>query len=255
MCKMSENKLPMKKQVEWEIVEEASRRLEHALDLKNQGYDAESNQVIEDMKVWVETLLSASEMEGNSKALDTFDRSILPKAGELVIEGSKASLKVLSATEREEFQSEDSFVCSIYDKKTSAYVGYCSIRSLSKRDWEMTIELKPEFCQQGYGTEALSLLMEFLYKVTGRRFFRARVEVDNRASQKMMKKLGAFPNGISEFMLHGEEIERFRMEHKDKITEDIRTVAEEFGMEAEDILGYILEYRFDMEMDRGRKSN
>ena len=97
--------------------------------------------------------------------------------------------------------------------------------------------------------------MEFLYKATGRRFFRARVEVDNRASQKMMKKLGAFPNGISEFMLHGEEIERFRMEHKDKITEDIRTVAEEFGMEAEDILGYILEYRFDMEMDRGRKSN
>ena len=31
------------------------------------------------------------------------------------------------------------------------------------------------------------------------------------------------------------------------ITDEIRNVAEEFCMEAEDILGYVLEYRFDAE--------
>ena len=31
------------------------------------------------------------------------------------------------------------------------------------------------------------------------------------------------------------------------ITDEIREVAEEFCMEAEDLLGYVLEYRFDME--------
>ena len=62
-----------------------------------------------------------------------------------------------------------------------------------------------------------------------------------------MRKLGAIPNGISEFILHGEELEKFQNENKEMITEEIRNVAEEFCMDAEDILGYVLEYRIDME--------
>lgn len=62
-----------------------------------------------------------------------------------------------------------------------------------------------------------------------------------------MRKLGATPNGISEFLLHGDEIEKFQVGHKDMITDEIRTVAAEFCVEAEDILGYVLEYRFDVE--------
>ena len=64
-----------------------------------------------------------------------------------------------------------------------------------------------------------------------------------------MKKLGATPNGISEFLLHGEEIEKFKEEYKDMITDEIRAVAAEFCMDAEDILGYVLEYRFDVEKE------
>lgn len=63
----------------------------------------------------------------------------------------------------------------------------------------------------------------------------------------MMKKLGATPNGISEFLLRGEEIEKFQEENKKNITDEIREVAVEFCMDAEDILGYVLEYRFDVE--------
>ena len=113
-------------------------------------------------------------------------------------------------------------------------------------DWELAIELKPEACHKGYGTEALTLLMQEMNRLTGKRFFRARVEIDNHASQRLMKKLGGIPDGISEFLIHGEEIEEFQAEHKELITDEIRAVAEEFCMEAEEILGYVLEYRFDM---------
>jgi len=89
--------------------------------------------------------------------------------------------------------------------------------------------------------------MQAMHKLTGRRCFRARVEIDNHASQGLMKKLGATSNGISEFLLHGEEIEKFQEENKENITDEIREVAAEFCMDAEDILGYVLEYRFDVE--------
>ena len=111
----------------------------------------------------------------------------------------------------------------------------------------MAIELKPEACHKGYGTEALQLLMQALNRLTDRRYFRVRVEIDNHASQGLMKKIGAIPNGISEFLLHGEEIENFQEDYKDMITDEIREVAAEFCMEAEEMLGYVLEYRLDVE--------
>lgn len=86
-----------------------------------------------------------------------------------------------------------------------------------------------------------------MHKLTGRCYFRERGEIDNHASQELMKKLGATPNGISEFLLHGEEIEKFQEENKENITDEIREAAAEFCMDAEDILGYVLEYRFDVE--------
>ncbi len=48
-------------------------------------------------------------------------------------------------------------------------------------------------------------------------------------------------------MLRGEEIEKFQEAHKDMITDEIRAVAAEFCIDAEDIFGYVLEYRFDVE--------
>ena len=146
-----------------------------------------------------------------------------------------------------DFIEDNTFVCSIYEKKSNEYVGYCSIVNLAKEELELAIELKPDKCHKGYGSEALRLFMEEVCKVTGRQYFRVRVEIDNHASQGLMKKLGAYPNGISEFLLHGAEIEKFQSEHKDMITDEIRSVAAEFCMEAEDILGYVLEYRSDME--------
>ncbi|NLG05660.1 MAG: GNAT family N-acetyltransferase [Clostridia bacterium] len=122
-----------------------------------------------------------------------------------------------------------------------------SANSSGSSFWELAIELKPQECHKGYGTEALPLLMQSVHKLTGKTYFRARVEIDNHASQGLMKKLGARENGISEFLLHGDEIEKFQEENRDKITDEIRAIAADFCMEAEDILGYVLEYRIDVE--------
>lgn len=256
------------------FLEEIKTLLEKAVELKNQGKEKESNEVMQEVKMWLDNKVEQFEEESKADALVPIERSVFPKFGEPIAEGEKICLGVLKEEEKEQylavkyeyssmkgayknvefregtwkdFIEDNTFVCSIYEKKSNEYVGYCSIVNLAKKELELAIELKPDKCHKGYGSEALRLFMEEVCKVTGRQYFRVRVEIDNHASQGLMKKLGAYPNGISEFLLHGEEIEKFQAEHKDMITDEIRSVAAEFCMEAEDILGYVLEYRIDME--------
>lgn len=279
MGKVAEVRRDIRKQAEKEVLNEVVKRLEDALEFKNQGKEAEGDKIVKDMINWLERITEEEEdkLKETNKQNST-DRSLFPQTGEIVTVGDSVLLRVVEESEKEkylnvtyeysvmkgmykdesfrettwkEFLSENAFVCSVYNKTSSEYIGYCSIKDMGKPEWELAIELKSEFCKQGYGTEALMLLMKFVYDLTGRRFFRARVEVDNYASQRLMRKLGAIPNGISEFLLHGEEIAKFQMEYKDMITAEMKEVAEEFCMEAEDLLGYVLEYRFDMEaMDK-----
>lgn len=273
---ISEMKRKTKSKAERVLIEEVIKCLESAIELKDQGKDAEGDAVMNDTKDWLDGIIKGIENNMGQEEPPVIERSSLPQAGEVVAEGDKIILGVLREDEREkylavsyeysytksafnderfvemtwkEFLSDSSFVCSIYEKESGEYVGYCSIKNLSKGDWELAIELKPEECHKGYGTEALPLLMQALHKLTGRRYYRARVEIDNHASQGLMKKLGATPNGISEFLLHGEEIGKFQEENKDNITDEIKVVAAEFCMDAEDILGYVLEYRFDVEKE------
>ena len=271
--KILEAKSDFEKKAEQMVAEEIIKRLGVAIELRNQGKDAESDKVVNDMKDWLERDIQEIENQLASGKDTVSDRSVFPQEGDMVAQGDKVVLGVIKKDEREkylavsyehssmkewykeeafrkttweDFLSENSFVCSIYDKISGEYVGYCSIKNLMKDEWEIAIELKSDACHKGYGTEALHIFMETVHQLTGRRFFRARVEIDNYASQGLMKKLGAIPNGVSEFLLHGEEIEKFQKEHQDMITDEIRNVAADFCMDAEAILGYVLEYRFDM---------
>lgn len=281
MRKISEKEQNFSRRTNRAILEKAEDFVEKAIELKEQGKDAESDALMADMKAWLEE--TTAQMEKDLDLLikqyesDTDMPSVcvnLPQNGEIVATGDKIILGVIKEDEKEkyievskaysftkrmyeeedfreiiwnDFISEEGFVCSIYKKDTGEYVGYCSIKNMAKEEWELAIELMPEECHKGYGTEALNLLMESVHKLTGRRFFRARVAIDNHASQGLMRKLGATPNGISEYLLHGDDLKRFQEESKEMITDEIREVADEFCMDAEDILGYVLEYRFDMQ--------
>lgn len=274
MGEILDKQYKLRKSHERSLLEEVAKRLDTAIELREQGNKDESNMIMEDMKGWLQTISKELEQQLPDKDVVTSNHLTFPINGEFIASGDKVVLAVIKHDEKdkylalsyeysfakdmfqnekfreklwEEFISESAFVCSIYEKNTEEYVGYCSIKNITKEEWELAIELVPNNCRKGYGTEALNLFINAVHKLTGRRFFRVRVEIDNHASQRLMKKLGAYPNGISEFLLHGEEIDRFQAEHKNMITDDIRKVAADFCMEAEDILGYVLEYRFDMQ--------
>lgn len=169
------------------IVQEVIKRLETAIELKDQGKDAEGDAAVNDMKDWLEGVIQGIEKSIGPEEKPVIERSSLPKSGAVIAEGEQIILGVVKKDEREkylavsyeyscmkgaykdekfcdsiwnEFLDDCSFVCSIYDKKSSEYVGYCSIKNLTKEDWELAIELKPEECHKGYGTEALPLLMQ-----------------------------------------------------------------------------------------------
>ena len=53
-----------------------------------------------------------------------------------------------------------------------------------------------------------------LYRIIVASYVCTRVEVDNYASQSLHRKLGAVPNGLSEFLLHGEDLIRYQNENR-----------------------------------------
>lgn len=118
---------------------------------------------------------------------------------------------------------------------------------MRRNEWEFAIELKEKYRHKGYGYHALSLMIEKLTALSKQKQYRARVDIDNYASQGLMKKLGAIPNGISEFLLHGRNLEEFQKENKSSIDDSIRCVAAEFQVSPEELLGHVLEYRLEME--------
>ncbi len=136
-------------------------------------------------------------------------------------------------------------MCAIYSRD-GIYLGYCGIKELVAEDWEIAIEINPEFCGKGYGTESIMLLMKKVAEITGQRFFCAKVDIDNYASQAIMRKAGGYPDGLVEFMLHGEDIVLFQKESRHLTNDKIREVAYEFCVNPEDLIGYVLKYRFEL---------
>ena len=200
------------------------------------------------------------------------NRMRLPKDGKILVENKNILLKAVSE-EQKDYMLSVSYECSfikhefenetyrkylweefinekvanycIYDKKTKEFVGYCGIKDLTREIPELAIELLPKYRQHGYGFHALSLLMDEFSRITGEHVFRSRVEVDNYASQALHRKLGAIPNGMSEFLLHGEEIIKYQKENQHLIDDNIRKLAADFEVEPIEILGHVLEYKIE----------
>ncbi|MBR1743723.1 MAG: GNAT family N-acetyltransferase [Lachnospiraceae bacterium] len=143
--------------------------------------------------------------------------------------------------------SEESLYYSITGKKNDKYIGYCGVKNLKKKVWEVAIELDGKYCHQGYGFLALGKYLENLAELSGRREFASRVEADNIASQKLMEKLGFQPYGLAEFLLHSEEDKReAEEEYLYLLDERYEKLAERFQVEPRKLLSHVLEYRLCM---------
>ena len=74
--------------------------------------------------------------------------------------------------------------------------------------------------------------------------FRVRIETDNYASQGLFEKLGAVPNGITEYALHREEdIKSYEDKNIHCIDSRMIELANKFNVEPRTLLSHILEYK------------
>lgn len=137
-----------------------------------------------------------------------------------------------------------SLVCSIL--KDGKYVGYCGVKKLSGEEWELSMELLRKWTNQGIGYQAMTIFLNEIKMRMDVSEFRIQVDPSNYASQRLVEKLGAVPNGVGEFILHGEE-ETKRCEEKNMhlIDDRIRAVAEKFQVEPRLLLSHVLEYKLE----------
>ena len=85
--------------------------------------------------------------------------------------------------------------------------------------------------------------MKTLQKITMYDLYRARVEVENIASQKCLEKLGAELVGIANAAIDDEEEQAcFENENLDRIDTNMIELAEKLHVEPRKLLSHVLEY-------------
>ena len=128
--------------------------------------------------------------------------------------------------------------------KDGNYVGYCGIKNTSLENWEIAIELLPHWTNHGIGYVAIAAMMEAIALRLGVTTFRVRIDPSNLASQRLFEKLGAQPNGITEFLIHDEDaLRKVEEENLHLIDESLISLGTKFGVEPRKLLSHILEYQ------------
>lgn len=131
-------------------------------------------------------------------------------------------------------------MCTItYESK---YVGYCGIKDTRKDQWEISIEILKKNSNKGIGYRSINILLQAIKERLGVTGFRVRIEPDNEASQRLFEKLGATPNGISEFLLHGQKMEEYEEANLKLLDNRLVGLAGKFGVEPRKMLSCVLEY-------------
>ena len=143
-----------------------------------------------------------------------------------------------------EYLSAESLYYTIAKKEDNIFIGYCGVKNLNRKIWEIAVEIKSDCCHQGYGYSALKMYLETVAQISKRHEFASRVDTDNIASQNLMEKLGFQPYGLSEFLLHREEDKlAAEEEYKDKLDDRYIVLARKFNVEPKKLLSHVLEYR------------
>ena len=251
--------------------------LEKASALEKAGNQEEVDQIVEELKSGLTKKIKNFKCKEEKIKHRAFDKSKLPAPGEYLIASEELKLKAFDDSCREmylkvseenavfrnsfkdpsfidimweECTRESALYYAIEDMVSGEYAGYIAVKNTESETWELAMELLSDFKYKGIGKEAIELLLDGLHRDTGEILFRARVDSDNYACQALMKKVGARTNGISEFLLHGEELEKFQEENVHLIDDKLRQVADEFCVDVEDLVGHVLEYLIDWSRDK-----
>lgn len=232
-----------------------------------------NNKDLEDIaKKFAEQITSVEE-ERKREEKREFDRSVLPDRGQEFARNDRVILKAISESEHDsyiqvsyecatlkgfyknedyvqgvwsDFISDNAANYSIYDRKNGNYIGYCGIKDVNSVIWEIVIEIMQQYQHKRYGYSALSLMLKTLSEITGMREYKSYVEVDNYASQALMRKIGGVPDGIKEMFFHGDDLKTLQDEYEDRIDESLKAVAYEFGVEPKTLIGCVLKYAINI---------
>lgn len=124
------------------------------------------------------------------------------------------------------------------------YAGYCGIKNTTHEQWEIAIEILNKWKHKGIGYRAISVMLDEIKNRLNVSEFRVRIDAENYPSQRLFEKLGAEPNGISEFLLHEEaDIRRCEEENIHLLDERIQKLAKQFNVEPRKLLSHVLEYK------------
>lgn len=124
------------------------------------------------------------------------------------------------------------------------YAGYCGIKNTTHEQWEIAIEILNKWKHKGIGYRAISIMLDAIKNRLNVSEFRVRIDAENYPSQRLFEKLGAKPNGISEFLLHEEaDIRRCEEENIHLLDERIQELAKQFNVEPRKLLSHVLEYK------------
>ncbi len=124
------------------------------------------------------------------------------------------------------------------------YAGYCGIKNTTHEQWEIAIEILNKWKHKGIGYRAISVMLDAIKNRLNVSEFRVRIDAENYPSRRLFEKLGAEPNGISEFLLHEEaDIRRGEEENIHLLDERIQKLAKQFNVEPRKLLSHVLEYK------------
>ena len=140
-----------------------------------------------------------------------------------------------------EHREEKALMLSIL--RDGAYIGYCGIKNTAQEPWEIAIEIQSDWTRHGIGPIVTAAMLDAIKARLDVTEFRVRIDPGNSSSQKMFERIGAVPNGISEYLVHDPSIiEKCEENNLHLINEDTIALAEKFGVEPRKLLSHILEY-------------
>lgn len=189
--------------------------------------------------------------------------------GESIIIGNEITLRKVQDSDKDifiELQKENNIVKSMMKEEAyrnmlwnehveyktlmfsiivnNEYVGYCGIKNTTCEQWEIAIEILNKWKYKGIGYKAISVMLDEIKSRLNVSEFRVRIDSENYPSQRLFEKLGAEPNGISEFMLHEEaDIHRCEEENIHLLDEKMQKLARKFNVEPRKLLSHVLEYK------------
>ena len=90
----------------------------------------------------------------------------------------------------EELLSEDHLTCSILQKDTEAFCGFCQLQWIFSDTPELGVDLLPEYHKTGIAAEVLPPFLKQAKRLLKNEYFCSKIKKNNLPSQKLAEKIG-----------------------------------------------------------------